>query len=245
MAGQGHAPSQANPETWRGAGFWRLKTVSEGATQPGSLWQGVPAWPVWEGRRLWEGRCMKLWWRWSLGWSRDLKLWERPDCETSPKESCTQGSGLCPKEDVAGSKAKGRSHSKHFDTRHGAIGFGFDRFAWVLALFWSRTCLYAPFLPSGMGICLCSVEIETLGFYCCDKTPWQKTTWRRKGLVHPRAFSPSPSQAMEETWRPGWTQRPWGMLLTGSLLMFHSACLLLPCRTTCPWIALPTVALLS
>lgn len=76
------------------------------------------------------------------------------DCEASPMESCIQGMHSAPKEYVIGSKVKGQSHLKLSDIGHGAIGLGV-----CAAGFWSYFgpifLSMPPFLPPGMGICLC------------------------------------------------------------------------------------------
>lgn len=71
-----------------------------------------------------------------------------------PRRVAYKGMDSAPKEYVTGSKVKGQSHLKLSDIGHGAIALGV-----CAAGFWSYFgpifLSMPPFLPPGMGICLC------------------------------------------------------------------------------------------
>jgi hypothetical protein len=75
------------------------------------------------------------------------------------------------------------------------------------------------------------------GFYCCEKTPWPKTTQGGKGLFQlltAQSQTPSLMEGRAGTGGRSWSRDHKGVLLAGLLLMVGSACfLVLQPRTTC------------
>lgn len=93
----------------------------------------------------------------------------------------------------------------------------------VAFIFWVLTyCMWIVYATS-----------KLLNCYCCDKTPWPKTTGEEGGLIHP------PLQITPQHWgksgqqhRESWCRDLRGLLLPGSLPKACSACSLLTPRTS-------------
>lgn len=100
--------------------------------------------------------------------------------------------------------------------------------------------------PLGHGIVVRCLSSVFAVFYCCDKLPWSKATWRVKDLF-PSTDNPIPSGRKvraDSRQKPGgrnWSKDHGVMLLIGLLLVACSVGLFMQSRTTCLGLAPPTV----